>query len=359
MRTRATTTGRRRCLKKACRSAVRSAAARLPMPTLLGLAIIAQWQGDWEQAREHYEEALRIAQDGGDRRSEATVLFNLGELRRGQGEEAAARPLLERSLALARDLGDPTGIARALISLGYVAAAQNCPRNRPRSSGRRPGAQPGDRRPGRRRQRPGRLREHRLPGGGLAGRPRGVCGKPRRAHRVWATTRQITGGLQRMGVLAAHRARPRGARACSARRRRGGRPSPAGVSPVAQAEWDAALACLRAALLAGRIWMPPSPKAARFPPTRRSPSPWNRPPRRRAKKILARNPPHRRFTFFSRRGGRIGTTRETPSVLKGNRHDAHTLRRPAALVPAVPTQGLDDVSHLLWNNVDAKSLCGP
>ena len=217
------------------------------MPALLGLAIIAQWQGEWAQARGCYEEALRITQDTGDRRGEAAVLFNLGELRRGQGEAEAAAALFEQSLTLARALGDRTGVARALTSLGYIAVAHNS-----LETARA-------------------LLEESLALSREIGDPDGIAnakvgfGDIACAARDWPAAhaayveslaaqqalgdeRRVTGGLHRMGVLAVHQGLPaRGARLLGAAQARRG-VGPSRMSPLAQAEWDAALSSLRAAL---------------------------------------------------------------------------------------------------------------
>ncbi len=217
------------------------------MPALLGLAIIAQWQGEWAQARERYAEALWLTQAVGDRRSEAAVLFNLAELDRGQGQETSAQDLLEKSLILARELGDQTGVARAVVSLGYVTLGQDF------AVSARIFLEEGlaiSR----------RIADPDGVANALAGLGDVACQGQNwpAAHAAYAESlsikqglgdaRQIAGGLQRLGILAARQGQfARGARllgAAQALRET----LAARVSPLTQSEWDAALASVRAAL---------------------------------------------------------------------------------------------------------------
>ena len=66
--------------------------------------ILAREQGQPEQARVLYEEALTILRRLGDQRSAATVLGNLGNLARHQGQPERAQQLLEEALALHRQM---------------------------------------------------------------------------------------------------------------------------------------------------------------------------------------------------------------------------------------------------------------
>ena len=87
-------------------------------PSLGGLAIIANWQGDYAQARALYAAAVCIHEAGGDHRNLAFALYNQGEIERALGEAAQAQQCFERSLALCRALGSgPLGLVQVSLAL--------------------------------------------------------------------------------------------------------------------------------------------------------------------------------------------------------------------------------------------------
>ena len=55
--------------------------------------------------RAHYDAALAVHRDVGNRGSEGAVLGNLGILRRAQGRMGEARAFYDAALALAREIG--------------------------------------------------------------------------------------------------------------------------------------------------------------------------------------------------------------------------------------------------------------
>ncbi len=77
-------------------------------------------RGDSDLAREHFGEALRLAQTAQDRRVEAGALAQLGKtyLQTGQWPEAEA--MFSNSLAIASQINDQEGITTGLINLGNV-----------------------------------------------------------------------------------------------------------------------------------------------------------------------------------------------------------------------------------------------
>ena len=90
-------------------------------PSLEGLAIIANWQGDYAQARILYAAAVRIHEAGGDHRNLAFALYNQGEIERALGEAARAQQCFERSLALCRALGSgPLGLVQVSLALAAL-----------------------------------------------------------------------------------------------------------------------------------------------------------------------------------------------------------------------------------------------
>ena len=90
-------------------------------PSLEGLAIIANWQGDYAQARTLYAAAVRIHEASGDHRNLAFALYNQGEIERALGEAARAQQCFERSLALCRALGSgPLGLVQVSLALAAL-----------------------------------------------------------------------------------------------------------------------------------------------------------------------------------------------------------------------------------------------
>jgi tetratricopeptide (TPR) repeat protein len=105
--------------------------AQSPQPTaargkaLRAASVLAVYQGDYEAAEVHMEEALPIFQQLGDKRGIAAALNELGAVALGRGRLADARQLFERSLAIKRELGDDWLIANSIGNLGLVAGYQN------------------------------------------------------------------------------------------------------------------------------------------------------------------------------------------------------------------------------------------
>ena len=66
-----------------------------------------------DEARAHYDAALTVAREVGDRRREGIVLCNLGILHREQGRMDEARAHYDAALAVAREVGDRRRRARA------------------------------------------------------------------------------------------------------------------------------------------------------------------------------------------------------------------------------------------------------
>jgi tetratricopeptide (TPR) repeat protein len=75
---------------------------------------------DTHGARLHYEQALRIARETGERRALMEGLYNISFLSEIAGDFPAAARLLEDSYAIAQELGDRQGMAQAEGSLGWV-----------------------------------------------------------------------------------------------------------------------------------------------------------------------------------------------------------------------------------------------
>jgi tetratricopeptide (TPR) repeat protein len=85
---------------------------------LLNLGNCNMFLGEYPQAIDLYGQALAIARDIGDRRSEGAALGNLGICRRRLGEYPQAIDLYGQALAIFRDIGDREGEGVALVGLG-------------------------------------------------------------------------------------------------------------------------------------------------------------------------------------------------------------------------------------------------
>jgi tetratricopeptide (TPR) repeat protein len=70
------------------------------------------------------EQALKIAEELGDRRSVALALVNLGDLYRRQGRFPAALACLGTALSILADLQSPHDVAETLVSLAWTFLAQ-------------------------------------------------------------------------------------------------------------------------------------------------------------------------------------------------------------------------------------------
>jgi tetratricopeptide (TPR) repeat protein len=95
--------------------------------TLNALGTVAVSQGDGDEARRCWNEALTLARgdDGPDaRQTEAFITANLGDLAFEEGDLATARRLLERAIEMLRPRGDRWAIAIVQRYLAKVLAAQ-------------------------------------------------------------------------------------------------------------------------------------------------------------------------------------------------------------------------------------------
>ena len=85
------------------------------------LGLVAHNQGDLDQARPLYDEALALARDRHDTHYEAMFLNSLGDLAAAQNDPLAAQKRYEEALAIWRQRRDKWGIDIALLNLGNVA----------------------------------------------------------------------------------------------------------------------------------------------------------------------------------------------------------------------------------------------
>ena len=86
--------------------------------------VLANRQGDYEQAQKFYEESILISRELGDKRGIAYSLNGLGGVAYNQGDYEQAQKFCDESLALDREIGDKIGIADSFNNLGSVAYNQ-------------------------------------------------------------------------------------------------------------------------------------------------------------------------------------------------------------------------------------------
>ena len=84
-------------------------------------AKFAWFKGDYDQARNYYNESLAISNELGDKLSIASALTGLGNIEYNLNNYKSAREYYEASLNLRRETGDRYSIARSLNNLGNLA----------------------------------------------------------------------------------------------------------------------------------------------------------------------------------------------------------------------------------------------
>jgi tetratricopeptide (TPR) repeat protein/DNA-binding SARP family transcriptional activator len=84
------------------------------------LGVVYMRQGRYEQAAEHYQEALPLFRQTGDRGGEARTLTHLGLVRWRQGRYEQAAERHGQALTRCRETGNRAGEANALSNLGLV-----------------------------------------------------------------------------------------------------------------------------------------------------------------------------------------------------------------------------------------------
>jgi non-specific serine/threonine protein kinase len=86
---------------------------------LSGSGVLAWYQADAAYSRQMHEQALALAQEVGDRATEAFVLGNLAVHAAESGDFALATARYEASLTAAREVGDPGPVVLALHNLAH------------------------------------------------------------------------------------------------------------------------------------------------------------------------------------------------------------------------------------------------
>jgi adenylate cyclase len=94
-------------------------------PVMLNLGEVLQLVGQWREAEELYQQALAVADQLGDRPSQAWCQTAIGELRGWkQGQYAEAAEWLARARATFEELGDHRGVGQVLKLEGTLAVMQ-------------------------------------------------------------------------------------------------------------------------------------------------------------------------------------------------------------------------------------------
>ena len=88
--------------------------------SLVHLGQVADYNGDNQRARDHFQQALSIAREIADQETEGECELRLGQLAFTNGDSVDAELWLKRSLTLCREAADRRGEANALRWLGKL-----------------------------------------------------------------------------------------------------------------------------------------------------------------------------------------------------------------------------------------------
>ncbi|MEM6501535.1 MAG: tetratricopeptide repeat protein [Cyanobacteria bacterium P01_C01_bin.89] len=84
------------------------------------IGFIYQNWGDWNQAENYYQQALKIAKEVEDRKITAGLQGQLGDIERNRGNWDGAEALYRQCLEIEEELGDRKGMASSWEALGYI-----------------------------------------------------------------------------------------------------------------------------------------------------------------------------------------------------------------------------------------------
>jgi len=91
---------------------------------LNGLAGLEGRLGNYAQSQAHFDAALARFQQLGDKLNSARLLSNRGLIALIEGDEVRAKTYLESSLAIRREIGDTIGMIWSIANLGEIAIRQ-------------------------------------------------------------------------------------------------------------------------------------------------------------------------------------------------------------------------------------------
>jgi tetratricopeptide (TPR) repeat protein len=89
------------------------------------LGTLARHRGDYATAEQHYQAALAIFEETGDRADIARTYHQLGILAQDRGDYATAEDRYQAALAISEEMGDQASIARTLSQLGVLRTDQD------------------------------------------------------------------------------------------------------------------------------------------------------------------------------------------------------------------------------------------
>lgn len=92
--------------------------------SLNNLALVASHLGRYDEAEELHRQSLEMKREMGDRLGVANSLYNLGGVAYAQGRFDETARVNQESLEIMREIGDRGGIGVTLMALGIVAARQ-------------------------------------------------------------------------------------------------------------------------------------------------------------------------------------------------------------------------------------------
>ena len=88
------------------------------------LGVLAQFRGDYDTARDRYQQSLTIEEELGNRAGMANTYHQLGVLAQDQGDYNTAHTYYQRALTIKEELGDRAGMANTYGQLGILAQAR-------------------------------------------------------------------------------------------------------------------------------------------------------------------------------------------------------------------------------------------
>jgi tetratricopeptide (TPR) repeat protein len=91
---------------------------------LNNLGEVARVQGDFDKARQYYEESESLLRVTGDQGDLARLVHNLGCVAQHEGNFEKAKALFNESLAMFRKFGNKRGIAECLMGLAGLKAEE-------------------------------------------------------------------------------------------------------------------------------------------------------------------------------------------------------------------------------------------
>ena len=93
-------------------------AGLIHVDTLIGIADIERSTSDWRSAIDHWNQAIALSRQAGDKAAEAIILRGLGKTYSDMGDLSRAEPLLKRALSMFAEI--PTLRGQSAATLSYL-----------------------------------------------------------------------------------------------------------------------------------------------------------------------------------------------------------------------------------------------